>query len=43
MDGESDYLWLYDNQAEKWVAFYLHKTSKATFWDPVTQKYFTYE
>ena len=43
MDGESDYLWLYDNQAAKWVAFYLHKTSKATFWDPVTQKYFTYE
>lgn len=43
MDGESDYLWLYDNQAAKWVAFYLHKTSKATFWDPVTQKYFSYE
>ena len=43
MSGESMYLWLYDHQRANWVAFYLQKTSKATFWDPVTQKYFTYE
>jgi hypothetical protein len=43
MDGKSSYLWLYENQTAKWIAFYLDKTTKGIFWDPMTEKYFTYE
>jgi hypothetical protein len=39
MSESSQYLWLYDQQNLKWIAYYLQQPEKQLFWDPQIQSY----
>jgi hypothetical protein len=43
MSESSQYLWLYDQQNLKWIAYYLQQPAGQLFWDPQTQSYFKFD
>jgi hypothetical protein len=43
MNESSQYLWLYEQNNSRWVAYYLEQPGGNLFWDPQTQNYFRYK
>ena len=43
MSETSQYLWLYDQENLRWVAYYLQQPAGKLFWDPQTQGYYNFD